>query len=176
MTARSPSNCSTKNRLRTVRFYRSKQRLAEDVLDFVEDRGAALGGLIFDFERRAKLFHELALVARELRRCQHADVIVQVATATAVRVRQAFALDAKDRAALRAFGNLELFLAIQTGHLELRPKCGLRNANGYRAVQIRATPLEERMLLDVEYHVEEHPFFERRGADLRSEEHTSELQ
>jgi len=51
------------------------------------------------------LFEELALLARKLRRSKHADVIIEVALAAAPRIGKAFALDAKDRAALRPFGN-----------------------------------------------------------------------
>src|SRR5205807_3952145 len=67
--------------------------LTEDVLDLVEDRGPALRGLVFDFERCAELLHQFALLARELGGRKHADVIVQIAAAAAVRIRQAFPLE-----------------------------------------------------------------------------------
>ena len=79
--------------------------LAEDVFDFVEDSGIAVGGLVFDFHSGAELFEKLALLARELRGREDADVIVEIAFAAAARVGEAFALDAEDGAALRGFGD-----------------------------------------------------------------------
>src|SRR5215475_8054597 len=46
--------------------------LPENVFDFIEDRRPALGGLVFNFERCPELLDEFALLARELRWCQHA--------------------------------------------------------------------------------------------------------
>ena len=85
--------------------------LAEDVFYLVEDRGVALGRLVFYFQGRAELFDQLALFARELGGGQHADVIVQIAFAAAARVGESLGLEAEDRAALRALGNFQLFLA-----------------------------------------------------------------
>jgi len=108
--------------------------LAEDVFDLVEDRGAALGGFVFDFERGAELLDEFALLARELGGREHAQVIVQIAAAAAMRIRQAFSFDAKHRAALRAFGDLELLFPVQPGHRKLCTESGLRDADGDGAV------------------------------------------
>src|ERR1700719_4310018 len=70
------------------------RKLAEDVFDFVEDRGAAFSGLVVHFERRAELLDEFALLARQLGGRHHAHVIVQVAFAAAVGIGQAFAAHA----------------------------------------------------------------------------------
>src|SRR5579859_1929151 len=80
-------------------------------------------------------------------------MIVQIAAPAPVRIRQAFSFDAKHRAALRAFGDLELLLAIQPGHRKFCAERGLRNADGNRAIQICAAPLEERMLFDFEHDI-----------------------
>jgi len=85
--------------------------LPEDVFDLVKDRGVAVGWLVVDSDRVAKLFHQFALLACELRRRQHADVIVQIAFAAATQVCKSPALDPKNGAALGAFGNLEFFFA-----------------------------------------------------------------
>src|SRR6266849_1595471 len=79
--------------------------LPEDVFDFVEDRRVAVGGFIFHFERGAELLDQFALVTRELCRREHAYMVVQIAFAAAARIGQSPSLEAKDRAALRAFGN-----------------------------------------------------------------------
>ena len=49
------------------RLGRRTPKLAEDVFHFVEDRGVAVGGLIFHFQGGAELFEEFALLAGELR-------------------------------------------------------------------------------------------------------------
>ena len=38
--------------------------LAEDIFDLIKDRRAALGRLVFHFERGAELLHQLALLPR----------------------------------------------------------------------------------------------------------------
>src|SRR6266702_2031150 len=99
----SSSNVPRASPLRQARLSRSAPRrapLSEDVFHFIEDRGIAVGRLVFNFQGRAKLFHQFALVARQLRRRQYADVVVQVALAPAARISQPLALDAKHRAAL----------------------------------------------------------------------------
>src|SRR5712692_2340498 len=157
-------NCSTKKRRRTGRFYRRcktghlewvrETELAKNVLDLVKNRGIAFGGLVFHFQGCAKLLHELALFPGEFNRREHADVIIQIAFAAAARVGHALSLVAEDRAALRAFGNLELFFAVEPGYLNLGAKRGLDKAQRNRAVQIGAAPFEESMLLHFEYNVE----------------------
>src|SRR5207245_7376482 len=83
-----------------------------------------------------------------------ADVVVQVGLAATARISQPLALDAKHRAALRAFGNFQFLFPVQSRHLQLRAEGGLRNADGNRAVQIRTTALEERVLFDFEDNVQ----------------------
>src|SRR2546422_7815498 len=86
--------------------------LPEDVLYLIEKGRVPVRRLVFDFEGRAKLLHQLALVACEFGRRQNAHVIVQITLAAAARIGEAFALDTKYRAALRAFRNLQLFFPV----------------------------------------------------------------
>src|SRR5271169_5991112 len=85
--------------------------LAEDVFHFVEDGGVAVGGLIVHLQRSVELLHELALLARELAGGEDAHMIVEIAATAAMWIGKALALDAKDRATLRTFGNLEPLFA-----------------------------------------------------------------
>src|SRR2546427_666598 len=87
--------------------------LPEDVFDFVEDRRTALGGTIFHAKSCSQLFEELALLARQFAGCNHAHVVEEIALSSAARVRQPFAFDTKDGAALRAFRNFQALLAGQ---------------------------------------------------------------
>src|ERR1700674_2387085 len=89
-----------------------KACLAEDVFHFVEDRGITVGRVVFDFEGGAKLLDQFALFAGELGWREHANVIVQVASAPTARIRQAFAFNAKYRAALRTFGDLQFLFPV----------------------------------------------------------------
>ena len=68
-------------------------------------------------------------------------MIVEVALAAAPRIGKSFALDAKDRAALRPFGNFQFFLAVQPGNLELGAESRLGDAERNRAVEVRAATL-----------------------------------
>ena len=128
--------------------------LPEDVFDLVKDRGVAVGRLVVNSDRVAELFHQFALLARQFRGRHHQDVVVQIAFAAAPRIGKSLALDAKDRAALRAFRNFQFFFPVQSRHLQFRAKRRLRNAHGDSAIQIRAAPLEERMFLDFQHHVQ----------------------
>src|SRR5579859_3998037 len=80
-------------------------------------------------------------------------MVIEIAAATAMRIGQAFALDAEHCPALRAFGNFQTFFPAEAGNLELRAQRGLRNAQRNRAIQIGAPPLEERVLLHLENNV-----------------------
>src|SRR5438552_4666609 len=177
MMAVCPANWSTKNRLRTWRFYlrcghgclcRSKdklnaealssrrniqKRLAEDIFDFVEDRGIAVGGLVFHFESGAELLDQFALIAGELDWRQHADVIIQITFAAAARIGQSSAFDAKHGAALRAFWNFQLLFSVQSRHLQFGAQGRLSDAQRNRAIQVRSAPFEERMLFDFKHDV-----------------------
>src|SRR5713226_1505410 len=124
--------------------------LTEDVFDFVEDGRAALGRAIFHAKRCSQLFEELALLARQFARSNHAHVVEEIALSSAARVRQPFALDTKDSAALRTFGNFQALFAGQRRNHNLRPQRRLRHADGDGAEQVRTAPLEEGMLLDLE--------------------------
>src|SRR5580692_4199544 len=154
MTAVVPSKWSTKNLRRTRRFYRRKARLAEDVFHFVEDGGIAVGGFVVHFQCRAELFEKLALLARELRRRHHANMVVEIAFTAAARVRKPFALDAQNGAALRSFGDFQFFLAVEAGDLKLGAKSRLRDAERNRAVEIRAASFEGWVLFDFEHNIE----------------------
>src|SRR5437016_14567165 len=133
---------------------RKKWSLAEDVFDFVEDRGVTVRGLVFHLQRSPELLDQFALVARELCRRQDAHVIVQITFAAAARIGQSPAFDAKHGAALRAFWNFQLLFPIQPRHLQFRAESRLRDAQGNRAIQVRAATLEEGMLFDVEHYVQ----------------------
>src|SRR5713226_4680970 len=128
--------------------------LAENVFDFVEERGVAVRRLVFHFHCGAELLDQSALVARQLCWRHDTNVVVQIAFAPAARIGQSPALDAKNGAALRAFRNLQFFFSVQSRHLQLRAESGLGDAQGDGAIQIRAAPLEERMFLDFEYNVQ----------------------
>ncbi len=56
-------------------------------------------------------------------------MIVQITFSAAARISQSPALDAKDGAALRAFGNLEFFFSVQSGDLQFRAESRLRDAD-----------------------------------------------
>src|SRR3979490_984072 len=140
MTALSPANCSTKNLLRTLRFYLRKRRLPEDVFYFIEDGGVAVRGPVFRLHRGAQLLDQFPLVARKLCRRHHPHVIVQISLAAAARISQSLSLDPKNSAALCAFGNLELFLPVQPRNLQFRAKSRLGDAYRDGAIQARAAP------------------------------------
>src|SRR5258708_12984234 len=128
--------------------------LAENVFHLIEDRGVAVRGLVFHFHCGAELLDQFALVARELCGRQHTNVVVQIALAAAAGIGQSLALDAKHGAALRAFGDLQFFFPVQSRHLQFRAESRLRDAQGDRAIQVRAAPFEERMLFDLEHNVQ----------------------
>ncbi len=128
--------------------------LAEDVFDFVEDGGVAVCRFIVDLQGGVELLHQLALFARELAWSEYAHMVVQVATAAAMRIGKAFALDAEDRTALRALRNLQPLFASKAGHLEFRTERSLRDAQRNCAVEVRAAPLKEGVLLHFENDVE----------------------
>src|SRR5256885_6788831 len=88
MTAVSPANCPTKNRLRTRRFYLRRRLLPEDVFHLIEDRGVAVRGLIVHLHCGTKLLDQFPLVTRELRWRHHTHVVVQIAFATPARIGQ----------------------------------------------------------------------------------------
>src|SRR6266550_7604185 len=154
MTAVSPANCSTKNRLRTRRFYLRRRLLPEDVFHLIEDRGVAVRGLIVHLHCGAKLLDQFPLVTRELRWRHHTHVVVQIAFATPARIGQPLAFDAKHGAALRAFWNLQFFFRVQSRHLQFRTESRLGDAQGNRAIQVRAAPFEERMFSDFQHNVQ----------------------
>src|SRR5260370_17711725 len=120
------------------------------VFHFVEDRRAALRGTIFHAKSCSQLFEELALLARQFAGYNHAHVVEEIALSSAARVRQPFALDTKDGAALRTLRNFQALFARQRRNHNLSPQRRLRHADGNGAEQVRAAPLEERMLLDLE--------------------------
>src|SRR5580704_6352019 len=154
MTAVVAVNSSTKNRRRTLGSYRRNGALAEDVFYFVENGGIAVRRLVLHFYRSAELFEEPALLAREFCWRENADVIIEVALAATAGVGETFAFQAKDGAALCAFGDFKSFFAVEPRDLELRAKSGLRDAQRDGAVQISPAALKEGMFLDLEDHVE----------------------
>jgi len=65
--------------------------------------------------------------------------VVQIALAATARIGQSPALKAKHGAALRALWNFKFFFAVQPRHLQFRTESRLRDAQGNRAIQVRAS-------------------------------------
>src|SRR5580698_2545909 len=128
--------------------------LSENILHLVEDRRIPLSRLVLHLQRRSQLLNQLTLFARQLGWRQHAHVIIQITLAAAARISQALALQPEHRAALRAFGNLQLLFADQTWHLHFRAQRRLRDADRNRAIQIGAAPLKERVLLHFQHDIQ----------------------
>src|SRR5436190_12063186 len=80
---------------------------AEDVFDFVEEALVFGWRVVVRAESLGELAHEFLLLFAQVRRRAHADVDLQVAAAVLAQVRDAFAADADDAAALRARGDFE---------------------------------------------------------------------
>src|SRR5216683_5970483 len=95
-------------------------------------------GLFHPFDHAARLefvvglredpqfFQGLALLFGQLRRCLHSDAYVNVSLASASQRSDALAFHPQHRARLRAFGNLQLVLAVESGNHDLRAEGGLR--------------------------------------------------
>src|SRR5713226_3656133 len=139
---------SAQKKSRGLRF------LAENVFDFVEERGVAVRRLVFHSHCGAELLDQSALVARQLCWRHDTNVVVQIAFAAAARIGQSPALDAKNGAALRAFRNLQFFFSVQSRHRQLRTESSLRDAQGDGAIQIRAAAFEKRMFLNFQHDVQ----------------------
>src|SRR5258708_7195453 len=129
-------------------------KLAEDVFDFVKERGIAVGGLVVDFQRGVKLLYNLALLASQLRRRQHTHMIIKIAAPSAMRIGQALALDTEHRSALPTFRNLLPLSPGEAGELEIGAQRSLRNAERNRADKISAAPLKEGVFLHLEHNIQ----------------------
>src|SRR5580704_11141677 len=70
-----------------------------------------------------------------------------------MRIRQSLALLAENLSGLRSFGNLQLFLALQSRNLDHLAQRGLRKTDRNFADQIRTAALEECMLFHVQKNV-----------------------
>src|SRR5580658_2421353 len=70
-----------------------------------------------------------------------------------MRIRQALALFPENLPGLCSLGNLQLFLALQRGHLDLLAERGLRKTDRNFADQVRTAAFEERMLFHVQKNV-----------------------
>src|SRR5258705_10477654 len=81
-------------------------------------------------------------------------MVVQIALAAAARIGQPVTLDAEHRATLRALGNLQPLFGVQPWGRQVRAERRLSDAHRNRAIEIGSAPLEERMFLDVQHHVE----------------------
>ena len=105
-------------------------------------------------QRRRKLLEQLLLfLGQALRRhALHGDH--QVAVAAARNVRHALAAQAEGRAGLRAFRDLDGFVAIDARDLDLRAERERRERQRHAAVQVVAVALKELMLLDEDDDVE----------------------
>src|SRR5207245_9921956 len=95
---------------------------AEDVFNLLEEGRVALSGAVFDVQGRAELLEKLPLFAGQFAGRNHAHGNVEIASATALRISQAFALLAMSRPGLGALGALQPFFAAHTRHHDLRPE------------------------------------------------------
>jgi hypothetical protein len=84
----------------------------------------------------------------------HTNFDEQVALAMPVQHRHAFAADAHGGAGLRPLGDFQIVLTFKSGDANLGSQRGLAERHRNYAVQIRPFALKERMLLDVQDHVE----------------------
>src|ERR1700682_1694077 len=71
-----------------------------------------------------------------------------------MRIGQAFALNAKNRAALRSFRHFQTLLSVQSRNLQLGAEGSLRNAQRNRAIKIRATAFEKTVLLHIQNNIQ----------------------
>src|ERR1017187_888401 len=124
----------------------------EVVFDLVEK--PFFGGRVVHRQGLAQLLHQFLLVARQPRGNLHIHMHVEVAPRAAVHHRHTLVPQPELRAALRAFGNLELVRLIERGHLDFRAQRRLRQVDGNGAMQILPLALEEGVLLDLEEDVE----------------------
>src|SRR5690606_14059077 len=81
-------------------------------------------------------------------------VAIQIAGVTGAHAAYALAAQAEGLARLRTFGNRDLGLAAQRGHLQLAAQCRRGERNGQLAVQVVAIALEDLVRLDVDFHVQ----------------------
>src|SRR5580658_4775641 len=126
--------------------------LPKNILHLIEERRIPLRRLVLHFQRLSQLLQQPPLVARHFRRNHHANTNVQIA-APAVRIRQAFALLAENLSRLRAFGNFQLFLALQRLHFDFVAQRRLRKTDRNFADQVRPAPLEESVLFHFQKNV-----------------------
>src|SRR2546427_1665773 len=101
-----------------------------------------------------ELLEQLPLPGRELARRldEHADDLVS--PTVAVQVGDAASLQPEDLARLGARGDLDPRLAVERGHLDLRPQGGLSEAERDLAHHVGSLADEERMLAHAEHDVE----------------------
>src|SRR5260370_13717920 len=126
--------------------------LHEVVFYLFED--SLFGRLVFHWQNFPQLLEQLLLRAVQLDRNLHIDMDEQIAPAMAIDVGYTFAADAKLRAGLRSLRNLDGFHAVESGNFELRAQGRLRYIDGNLAVQIVPMPVEDRMIADLENHVQ----------------------
>ena len=122
--------------------------LREDVFDFAE-QGAALG-TIFDTARSVQFLEQFTLTLVALGRGLNVGFDKQIAFPVPVQHRNPLVLDAERSTGLRALGNFQHVIAIQSRNLDLGAQCSLRKRDRNHTAQIVAFALEERMLFDVE--------------------------
>src|SRR4030095_2408094 len=136
-----------------------QQRLSKNVFDAIEQ---SLIGLIADrrrFElflgqRFGELLEQLPLLFRKLLRCRDLHGHQEIAAPTPRYIGHALAADAERTSGLRAGWNGERFLAVERGNLNLTTERQRGEVKRDLAVEIVAIPLEERVLLNVNDHVQ----------------------
>src|SRR5687767_6223949 len=143
--------------------------LPEDVFDLAED-----AAIIFfvtrrrlDFlfrQRRGELLQQFLLFLAEPLRRHDLDGDQQIAVAAAGYVGHALAAQLEGGAGLRAFGNLDRLVAVETRHLDLAAERERRECQRHGAMQIVAVALKELVLTDEDHDVE----IPRRAAERAS--------
>lgn len=113
-----------------------------------------LNRLVFDFERRRQLRHQILLLACQLRRHDHINRDVKIASSGSASFRNASSFDAKLRTGLRARWDAQLLVfTIDGGNRKLRAERGLRKGDRNVAKQIMLAALEKLVLLNAQHDV-----------------------
>ena len=125
----------------TLGTIRPITRSSKDVFDFLG--GATFQGVIVYTHEGGKNFQPAPMIARQAGGGDDEDGNVEVAVAAAFQAGHAQAAQAKDRAALRAFGDAQALFAAKRGHNNIRAQRRLGNGNRDGVVEVVAAPLEE---------------------------------
>ena len=109
---------------------------------------------IVALQRLAELFKQLALTLVQVDRRFHRYPAHQVASRATAHWGHALAAQAEQLAGLGALGNLQLDPTIEGRHFQLATQRRIGEADRHLAVQVLAVTLEDRMLTDVDHHIQ----------------------